>query len=167
MELINANYNCRNHFIAGLLPELYKPDNGSRSANATKKTKMSINMALNRSSSGTNVIDIGASKSKKALRNRRVREAKRRRRHQKRVHFPEQDDLIAIVIVVEDTQEMKDTRQMYWEFFAVNRQRFKHRVGRVADQLEKVLQPEHRQRIYNERFSESCIDELTQQMNRM
>jgi hypothetical protein len=183
MELVSSNYNCRNQFIAGLLPELYKPNNdvsrhekGSSAARQRRnphhgkkfnRNKVAANLPKEASKVSPPAVELNAQKSKKAIRNQRVREAKRRRRNQKHVHFPEQEDLIAIVIFVEDTPEMKDTRQTYWEFFAVNRLRFKHRVGRCAETLNKVLETEHRNKIYEERFADLCIDELAQQIDRM
>ena len=93
-----------------------------------------------------------SSKSKKTLRNKRQKEARRKRRNQRHVHFPEQDELI-VVIVIDDDECIKEYRNKYWEFFAIDRNRFEHRVKKMSDTLERVLVPSHRERIYKERFS--------------
>ena len=191
MEIISSSYNCRNPFVAGLLPELPQrkstdrcPSNSNhqpqQAHNHTHRNRNNLpictgNTTIN-NCGGCCVVkccnltlpaELNGNKSKKAIRNRRVKEAKRRRRYQKHVHFPEEEHIMAVFILVEDTQEIKDTRQMYWEYFAINRQRFKHRVSRLAEQLERVLRPEHRERIYRERFAEDCVDQLTQRFDSM
>lgn len=102
------------------------------------------------STSSTNLIN---KKSKKALKNKRKKEAKRKRKNQRHVHFPEEEEMIAIIFVVEDDESIKEYRNKYWEFFAIDRNRFEHRVKKLSDVLDKILVPAHRDKIYKERFS--------------
>lgn len=44
-------------------------------------------------------------------------------------------------------------RGIQWMRFAVDRERFKRRIGDSSPVLSAVLDPEHRKKIYNTRFS--------------
>lgn len=200
MEILSANYNCRNPFVAGYLPilEEQQQKRSDKSANnknlhiliTTSQTNLKLSTCSSLSSNGTRPITIyqidvstvctpgirqlklteanassrstnghcsnepgSTAKSKQALKNKRKREAKRRRRNQRHVHFPDEEELIAIVFVVEDDEDIKKYRNKYWELFAIDRNRFQHRVQKLANVLEKVLVPAHRAKIYKERFS--------------
>lgn len=41
-----------------------------------------------------------------------------------------------------------------WVQAAVDRKRFQNRISTVEDTLKKVLHPDHREKIFNERFKE-------------
>ena len=198
MEILSANYNCRNPFVAGYLPILEdqknrsdkSPKNKNLQILITSQTNLKLSACSSLSSNGTQPttiyqIDVSTvctpgirqltlaesnassrstngrcpnepgstAKSKQALKNKRKKEAKRRRRRQRHVHFPEAEERIAIVIVVEEDEEIKKYRNKYWELFAIDRNRFQHRVQKLANVLEKVLVPAHRAKIYKERFS--------------
>lgn len=198
MEILSANYHCRNPFVAGYLPILdvnredpLKRPNKSKQKNmhilvTTSQTSVKLSACPSlgsqsttiyqidvselctprirqpnqlaepnghRPASGSNEAPSATARSKKALKNKRKKEAKRKRRTQRHVHFPEEEELIAIIFVVEDDDDIKESRNKYWEFFAIDRNRFQHRVQKLAKVLEKVLVPEHRAKIYKERFS--------------
>jgi len=68
----------------------------------------------------------------------------------KKVHFSE--DHLVQVIEFPDDEESEDMRKCYWEVFAVDRCRFKDRICQTENCLKSVLLPDHRQRIYNQRF---------------
>lgn len=52
------------------------------------------------------------------------------------------------VIHFEDDDDSKHGREKYWEFMAVDRQRFKDRCLRMEDVLSPVLITEHRNLVY-------------------
>ena len=130
------------------LPQLMVPKISSSTASKS----------INRTTSTT-------TKSKKALKNKRQKEAKRKRRNQRHVHFPEEDELIAIIFVIEDDDCIKEYRNKYWEFFAIDRNRFEHRVQKISKIIERILVPSHRDKIYRERFS-GDEDNEENEMNR-
>lgn len=43
-------------------------------------------------------------------------------------------------------------RKGNWEMYARDRERFKMRIDRTAHVLNRILEPEHRQKIYEQRF---------------
>ena len=197
MEILSANYNCRNPFVAGYLPILDAKSEDQ--LNRSNKSKSDKNLHLLITTSQTNLklsacsslsstqpttiyqIDVSTVctpgirqlkltesssrpangsnesgptvKSKKALKNKRRKEAKRKRKNQRHVHFPEEEKRIAIIFVVEEDEYVKEYRNKYWEIFAIDRNRFQNRVQKLAKVLEKVLVPEHRAKIYKERFA--------------
>ena len=66
-----------------------------------------------------------------------------------RVHFAE---IIYKVIVFEDSLEDVDSRSKYWEYQAVNRDRFSNRIKKLENQLLPILDKDHRSKIYEQRF---------------
>lgn len=69
------------------------------------------------------------------------------------VHFAE---IIYQVIVFEDSLEAVDSRSKYWEYQAVNRDRFKNRIKKLENQLLPILDQDHRTKIYEQRFK--CLE---------
>jgi len=68
----------------------------------------------------------------------------------KKVHFDE--DHLAVVTEFPDDEESVNMRKCYWEIFAIDRCRFKDRIQEAEATLKLILLPDHRQRIYNQRF---------------
>jgi Phosphatase-1 catalytic subunit binding region len=50
------------------------------------------------------------------------------------------------------TSAYRMARKKYWEFFAIDRVRFYHRIQETAEIINPVLDCNHRLRIYIERF---------------
>jgi len=65
-----------------------------------------------------------------------------------------------IYILNEENLEYRQTRQKYWEFFAIDRYRFQKRINSVNNIINHILDNDHRRKIYQERFSESMKDQL-------
>ena len=68
----------------------------------------------------------------------------------RRVHFNE-DKLVEIILIPGDTESVS-VRKCYWEVFARDRARFKDRINLLEHKLSTILEPEHRERIYKNRF---------------
>lgn len=69
-------------------------------------------------------------------------------------------------IEFEDDDESKHGRKLYWEFFAVDRCRFKDRIERLERVISPVLASSHRNVVYSHRIkkssSESSLSSLVQ-----
>jgi len=71
----------------------------------------------------------------------------------RKVQFVNDKDLVQIR-EFEDDEESRQNRQLYWEFYAVDRFRFKDRVHRTEHALgDKIFSPGHRDKVYNERIA--------------
>jgi hypothetical protein len=75
---------------------------------------------------------------------------------QKHVHFPEKEEMVAIIFIIEDDEFIKEYRNKYWEIFAIDRNRFQHRIQKLSNVLNHILTPSHREKIYTERFKTDC-----------
>lgn len=68
----------------------------------------------------------------------------------KKVSFNEKENKVKIMVTWKLAYEM--ARKKYWEFIALDRIRFKHRIEKLAVVLNPILRCEHRKNIYSERF---------------
>lgn len=67
----------------------------------------------------------------------------------KRVHF---DKLVKIRTMYVYAFAMQKARRGDWETFARDNERFKFRIVRTTEPLNKILESGHRSKIYRERF---------------
>ena len=65
----------------------------------------------------------------------------------KRVHFD--DDRLTRITLFTDDEVSADMRKCYWEIYARDRYRFKDRISRIEQDLNKIFKKNHRDRIYN------------------
>ena len=62
----------------------------------------------------------------------------------KTVSFAEKNE----VFVLEDDDDVREYRKLYWEFFCIDRARFKRRIGMLSVIINPVLTKEHRYHVY-------------------
>ncbi|XP_044763074.1 uncharacterized protein LOC123320007 [Coccinella septempunctata] len=70
----------------------------------------------------------------------------------KKVTFAEGPELCTVHLMVKWSFAYRKARKGLWEQFARDNERFKYRANIFGATLDKFLQPEHRQKIYEERF---------------
>jgi len=68
----------------------------------------------------------------------------------KQVHFPDDDDELVKVVEFDDDVESQKGRECYWEIFARDRARFKDRIQQSEELLNAVLNPSHREKVFQE-----------------
>ncbi|XP_074603123.1 protein phosphatase 1 regulatory subunit 15 [Brevipalpus obovatus] len=68
-------------------------------------------------------------------------------------------EILVTVFILEDSLEHIESRSKYWEFQACSRDRFGNRIRRVEDQIAHVFTPEHREKIFNQRFKDHYLFE--------
>lgn len=51
----------------------------------------------------------------------------------------------------------KSARKKFWEFFAIDRMRFKNRINVTACVINPILNCEHRYKVYLERFNKTLL----------
>lgn len=81
-------------------------------------------------------------------------ENKKKSRSSKKVTFAEGSDLAEVHVMIKWSFAYRKARKGIWEQFARDNERFKLRACRFGDTLNKFLLPQHRQKIYEERFKE-------------
>jgi len=59
------------------------------------------------------------------------------------------------VIEFIDDEESVALRKCYWEFMASDRSRFADRISRTQEDIGYCFKPEHREKIYRERFQQN------------
>ena len=69
----------------------------------------------------------------------------------KTVSFAEKNE----VFVLEDDDDVREYRKLYWEFFCIDRARFKRRIGMLTDIINPVLSKEHREYMYKKLYIDS------------
>jgi len=73
------------------------------------------------------------------------------------------DDQRIKVFEFEDDEESNQTRRLYWEFFAVDRARFKDRVGLIKSSIGHIFHKNHRDKVYFDRIATQAEKKAYQQ----
>jgi len=63
------------------------------------------------------------------------------------------DEHLFSVFEFEDDEDSKQTRRLYWEFYAIDRARFKDRVSIIEATIGHIFQKSHRDKVYFDRIA--------------
>jgi hypothetical protein len=76
----------------------------------------------------------------------------------KQVHFPDDDGDLVKVVEFDDDVESQKMRECYWEIFARDRARFRDRIQQSEEILNAILEPKHREKVYQEWNQGACTE---------
>lgn len=82
---------------------------------------------------------------------------KRQSQQKKNVHFAEPEKLLQVHPMIAWSFAYQSARKGPWEDMKRDRERFQQRIDNVQVEIASVLQPEHRKRVYAERFSDTRV----------
>ncbi|KAL3270936.1 hypothetical protein HHI36_021441 [Cryptolaemus montrouzieri] len=72
----------------------------------------------------------------------------------KKVRFADEKELCEIHPMVQWSFAYQAARKGPWEMYARDRERFKNRIRQVGEKISHCFEPEHRQKMYDQRFKE-------------